>query len=141
MRIFRMASQTINMLHYSSPSFPVWNNQRVTSMQCASNMHHHTIITDTAVMENYRPTAIVLQCGADSLASDRLGVFNLSIRGHGACVAFTKSFGVPLLVLGGGGYTIRNVSRCWTYETSVLLDQTLDNDLPRTPYYAYFAVY
>lgn len=33
------------------------------------------------VMELYRPGAIVLQCGADSLAGDRLGAFNLSIEG------------------------------------------------------------
>jgi hypothetical protein len=25
-------------------------------------------------------------------------------------------------MLGGGGYTIRNVARCWTYETAVALD-------------------
>lgn len=35
------------------------------------------------VIEFYRPTAIVLQCGADSLGGDRLGCFNLSIKGHG----------------------------------------------------------
>ena len=33
------------------------------------------------VMQFYRPSAIVLQCGADSLAYDRLGCFNLSIKG------------------------------------------------------------
>lgn len=33
-----------------------------------------------------------------------------------------KSFNLPLLMLGGGGYTIRNVARCWTYETAVALD-------------------
>ena len=36
--------------------------------------------THAQVMEQYRPTAIVLQCGADSLGCDRLGVFNLSIE-------------------------------------------------------------
>jgi hypothetical protein len=90
------------------------------------------------VMECYRPTCIVLQCGADSLACDRLGCFNLSIKGHGACVDFIKSFKIPTLVLGGGGYTIRNVSRCWAYETSVLLDFDLANDLPYNEYYEYF---
>ena len=35
------------------------------------------------VMEVYRPSAIVLQCGADSLAGDRLGCFNLSLKGNG----------------------------------------------------------
>lgn len=33
------------------------------------------------VVETYQPSAIVLQCGADSLAGDRLGCFNLSIDG------------------------------------------------------------
>jgi len=82
------------------------------------------------VMEFYQPTAIVLQCGADSLANDRLGCFNLSTKGHGECVKFVKDFNVPLLVLGGGGYTLRNVARCWTYETSLLLDEAISNELP-----------
>ncbi|TPX62585.1 hypothetical protein PhCBS80983_g00370 [Powellomyces hirtus] len=90
------------------------------------------------VMESFRPTAIVLQCGADSLAKDRLGCFNLSIRGHGECVKFMKNFNIPMLVLGGGGYTIRNVARAWTYETSVLVDQVLDNDLPNNAYMSHF---
>ena len=34
------------------------------------------------VMEVYRPSAVVLQCGADSLAGDRLGCFNLSLKGQ-----------------------------------------------------------
>ena len=75
-----------------------------------------------SIMERFQPGAVVLQCGADSLSGDRLGCFNLSIRGHANCVQFVKSYGVPILVLGGGGYTLRNVPRCWTYETAVLLD-------------------
>eukprot|EP01049_Picozoa_sp_SAG25_P024402 SAG25_NODE_10978_length_317_cov_0.967890_2_plen_44_part_01 len=43
-------------------------------------------------METYDPTAIVLQCGADSLSGDRLGCFNLSLEGHADCVEFMKSF-------------------------------------------------
>ena len=35
------------------------------------------------IMDNFRPEAVVLQCGGDSLAGDRLGCFNLSIKGHG----------------------------------------------------------
>ena len=34
------------------------------------------------------------------------------------------SFGKPMLVLGGGGYKIVNVARCWTYETAVLTGDT-----------------
>lgn len=68
----------------------------------------------SGVMANYKPTAIVLQCGADSLTGDKLGPFNLTLKGHGACVAYCKSLGVPLMLLGGGGYTVKNVSRCWS---------------------------
>eukprot|EP00898_Chlorokybus_atmophyticus_P006007 jgi/Chlat1/6407/Chrsp45S06024 len=90
------------------------------------------------VMEVYQPGAIVLQCGADSLAGDRLGCFNLSIRGHAECVKLVSSYGVPLLVLGGGGYTIRNVARCWCYETACLLGVELEDRLPQNDYYEYF---
>ncbi|KAI8899727.1 histone deacetylase-like protein 3 [Globomyces pollinis-pini] len=90
------------------------------------------------IMDRFRPSAIVLQCGADSLAGDRLGSFNLSIKGHGECVRFMKSFQIPLLVLGGGGYTIRNVARCWTYETSVLTEAELSNDLPFNEYLSHY---
>ena len=70
-------------------------------------------------METYDPGAIVLQCGTDSLSGDKLGCFNVSMRGHANCVKFVKSFGKPLLMLGGGGYTMRNVSRAWAYETGL----------------------
>ncbi|GAA5980918.1 hypothetical protein JCM11641_005484 [Rhodosporidiobolus odoratus] len=92
-------------------------------------------------IHTYRPSAVVLQCGADSLGCDRLGCFNLSIAAHGECVRFIKSFNLPLIVLGGGGYTIKNVSRCWTYETAVLLglEQDLPNALPHTAYDDFFA--
>jgi len=91
------------------------------------------------IMDIFRPGAIVLQCGADSLTGDRLGCFNLSLKGHAECVKYVKSFGVPTLVLGGGGYTIRNVARCWAYETSVLLNTEISNEIPFNDYFEYYA--
>lgn len=41
------------------------------------------------------------------------------MRGHAACVDFVKSFNLPLLLLGGGGYTVKSVSRTWAYETGL----------------------
>ena len=95
-----------------------------------------TVIDDTVT--SFRPTSIVLQCGADSLGCDRLGAFNLSIAAHGECVDFVRKFNVPLLVLGGGGYTIKNVGRCWTYETAVLVGATVPDELPTTVYDSFF---
>lgn len=103
-------------------------------------------------MDWYRPGAVILQCGADSLAEDKLGVFNLSMQGtlsrfgfavchaedslihaltgHAHCVSFVKAFNVPLIVLGGGGYTVRNVARAWAYETGVLVGEEMSEALP-----------
>lgn len=91
------------------------------------------------VMEVYRPSAVVLQCGADSLTGDRLGCFNLTLKGHAEAVKHVKSFGVPMLVLGGGGYTIRNVARCWAYETGVLLGKEIDEEIPYNDYFEYYS--
>ncbi|RLN62491.1 hypothetical protein BBJ28_00012489 [Nothophytophthora sp. Chile5] len=91
------------------------------------------------VMETFCPSAVVLQCGADSLTGDRLGCFNVTTKGHGECVRFVKGFGLPTLVLGGGGYTIRNVSRAWAYETSILLDEEVSNNIPYNDYFEFYA--
>lgn len=63
----------------------------------------------------------------------------MSTKGHGECVKFVKNLNVPTLVVGGGGYTLRNVARCWTYETSLLVDEQISNELPFTEYLEFFA--
>lgn len=92
----------------------------------------------SAIMEYFQPEAVVLQCGGDSLSGDRLGCFNLSMRGHAACVEFVRSFHLPMLVVGGGGYTMRNVSRTWAFETGKLVGVEMDSVLPYNEYYEYY---
>jgi histone deacetylase HOS2 len=88
-----------------------------------------------AVIDKYNPGAIVLQSGADSLGGDRLGRFNLNIKAHGFCVETVKSYKRPLLLIGGGGYTPRNVARTWCHETAVCVGAQLHNDIPsHVPY-------
>lgn len=36
-------------------------------------------------------------------------------------------------------YTLRNVARCWTYETSLLVDEDINNEIPYNEYLEYFA--
>lgn len=90
------------------------------------------------VIQKFRPSSIVLQCGADSLAGDRLGPFDLCIKAHGECVQSIKNFNLPLLVLGGGGYRQSSVARCWAYETGLVTGTEMDNDLPLNNYYRYY---
>jgi len=91
------------------------------------------------IFARFKPNAVLLQCGADSLSGDRLGCFNLSIKGHGEAVNHIKQKGVPVVVVGGGGYTLRNVPRCWVYEASILNGVEIPNEMPESnEYYEYF---
>ncbi|KAJ6539885.1 histone deacetylase RPD3 [Mycena vulgaris] len=92
------------------------------------------------ILEIFRPTAVVLQCGADSLSGDKLGGFNLSLSGHAACVQFMREQNLPLILLGGGGYTVKNVARAWTFETACALgiEREIDVNLPWSEYFDWF---
>lgn len=51
------------------------------------------------------------------------------------CAQLVKSWELPLLVLGGGGYNRVNVARCWAHVTAALLDEELPLDIPEHPYF------
>ena len=85
---------------------------------------------------DFSPDIIVFQSGADSLAKDPLGKFNISLSGHGKCIEILKNTNLPILILGGGGYKISNVSRCWAYETSILLNKELSDKIPYNIYWS-----
>ena len=90
------------------------------------------------IMDKFQPSVVVMCCGADSLSGDRVGCWNLSIKGHAAVIEFVKTFNLPMLVLGGGGYSIRNVARCWCYETSRLLGVPISDSVPWHEYMDYY---
>ncbi|KAL4245117.1 histone deacetylase family protein [Abortiporus biennis] len=92
------------------------------------------------IIEVFQPSAIVLQCGADSLAGDKLGCFNVTMRGHASCVQFVRKFNIPFMLVGGGGYTVKNVARTWTFETACALgiEDTIDPNLPWNEYFEWF---
>ena len=92
------------------------------------------------ILEVFRPSAIVLQCGADSLSGDKLGGLNLTMHGHAHCVQYVRSKNIPLMLLGGGGYTVKNIARAWTYETACALgiENDIDLNLPWNEYFEWF---
>lgn len=60
--------------------------------------------------------------------------------GHGACARFFRERHIPLMMLGGGGYTPRNVARCWTYETSIAVDMDVSDGVLPSGIFLFFEV-
>jgi len=86
-------------------------------------------IFPTAV-KMFRPEVFVLQVGADGLTGDPLGGLNLTPLGLSTCVQQVVALGLPVLLLGGGGYNIPNTVRCWTKIMADLVDVPLCDDVP-----------
>ena len=65
------------------------------------------------LLARFSPEALVLQCGADSLADDPMSGGMLSNRALWDAAARLSKAAPRLLVLGGGGYNPWSVARCW----------------------------
>lgn len=66
------------------------------------------------VVEDFRPDAIYLQCGADMLAEDPLARLALSNNSHRRAVRALRQMAPRLIVSGGGGYNPWSTARCWS---------------------------
>lgn len=62
------------------------------------------------------------------------------MQGHAHCVQFLRAQNVPLILLGGGGYTVKNVARTWAYETACALgiENEIDPVMPWNEYFEWF---
>ena len=78
----------------------------------------------------FQPCAVVLQCGADMLVGDPIGTFSLTPQGLSRGVHSILLWGLPMLLLGGGGYNFPNTARFWTRCTALSLGETLPADIP-----------
>jgi acetoin utilization deacetylase AcuC-like enzyme len=106
----------------------------VPFLEGISNTTYLKVFSDVfpRVMEAFQPEALVVQCGADSLNGDEVGQSNLTIETIGHCIKNVLGYKKPTLFCGGGGYNFPNSARLWTYLTSVIIGQELDNDIPDT---------
>ncbi|XP_054574921.1 histone deacetylase 8 [Eptesicus fuscus] len=78
----------------------------------------------------FNPKAVVLQLGADTIAGDPMCSFNMSPVGIGRCLKYILQWQLATLILGGGGYNLVNMARCWTYLPGVILGKTLSSEIP-----------
>lgn len=89
------------------------------------------------VKQAFDPDYIVLQLGADGLPGDPIGQWGAwnsgGIGGMAWCAKQVQSWGLPMCVLGGGGYNHANTARAWTAVTAALvsLNRTISRREPK----------
>lgn len=93
----------------------------------------HKIVPET--VRKFRPQIILVQCGADGHAEDRLAHLRLTTNMYSEVVTEMHSLAHELcegrlLLFGGGGYTLANVPRVWTVAFATLAGTKLDNTIP-----------
>ncbi|KAJ2079186.1 Histone deacetylase 8 [Coemansia sp. RSA 988] len=72
-----------------------------------------------SVLATFAPSAVVVQCGCDGLAGDPHKVFNLTTDAFARPLKTVLGWGLPTLLLGGGGYSRPDSARCWTRLTGI----------------------
>ena len=87
-------------------------------------------------VQSYRPDCVVLVCGVDGLAADPIGrAWSLTPAAYGTIMAQAASWGLPLLMLGGGGYDSPSAACAWTAAVAGVLGcTTLPEDVPDHEY-------
>lgn len=72
--------------------------------------HFPHISVMNRVWTSFDPQVVVCQCGADALSGDPHGAFNLTEQAYVKSILYVKEWGLPLLLTGGGGLGIDQVS-------------------------------
>lgn len=81
------------------------------------------------LIQAFKPEVLVTQHGADTLAADPLTHLRLTNNGTSRAVKLIKSFDIPWLAVGGGGYNVEATVRAWALTWSIM------NDLEPQDYY------
>ncbi len=84
------------------------------------------------LLEAYRPDVLVTQLGIDTYYGDPLTHLALTTRGYIQVVqSLSESArGIPWVALGGGGYDLSAVARCWALAYGVMAGREWPNDVP-----------
>ena len=82
------------------------------------------------LLRAFAPDVLVTQLGIDSYHNDPLTHLRVTSRGYVEAVREFAKLGIPWLALGGGGYDLSAVARCWTLAYGVMLDAEWPDQIP-----------
>lgn len=82
-----------------------------------------------AFVEAFKPDVLVTQLGVDSFTTDPLTHMCITTNGFEEMIERFRSFNLPWVALGGGGYNLDNVRRAWALAWAVMNGATVPDNL------------
>ena len=82
------------------------------------------------LVDAFKPDVLVTQLGIDSYHSDPLTHLMLSSQGFGEAVREFSGMGLPWIAMGGGGYDLGAVARCWTIAYGIMVGKEWPDEIP-----------
>ncbi len=82
------------------------------------------------LLRAFAPDVLVTQLGIDSYHRDPITHLQLTSRGYVEVIREFAGLGLPWLALGGGGYDLSAVARCWTLAYGVMLGVEWPDRIP-----------
>lgn len=83
------------------------------------------------LMQRFEPDIVVTQLGCDTHYLDPLTHFALTTEGYTEVVKELRHLAPRWVALGGGGYHMGAVARCWTLAYGVMTDRDWPDDIPQ----------
>ena len=78
----------------------------------------------------FKPDVLITQLGIDSYHTDPLTHLQLTTRGFLDVIQLFSEMELPWLALGGGGYDVGAVARCWSLAYGQMIGLTLPINIP-----------
>ena len=82
------------------------------------------------LVKAFNPDVLVSQLGIDTHFNDPITHLRLSSRAFTKAVSSLAGLGMPWIALGGGGYDVQAVARCWTLAYGEMGNKAWPNSIP-----------
>ena len=83
------------------------------------------------LIQSFGPGVLVTQLGIDTYHTDPLTHLQLTSRGFLEVIQLFADMNLPWLALGGGGYDVGAVARCWSLAYGLMTNLVLPIDVPQ----------
>lgn len=84
------------------------------------------------LVESYKPDIVVTQLGCDTHYLDPMTQVSLTTEGYEGVVKRLRKLAPRWLAVGGGGYEVSVVARCWTLAYGIMTDREWPDEIPRS---------